>query len=344
VNNTFILKKDSTFELAVEALDRTGLGFIAVVDETNLLLGILTDGDIRRSFLRKEFDLHSIINTNPEVMNETSSQQEIISRLKTLHRRHMPLVNDKMQLKSVFSLDDITFVTRDNPVVIMAGGLGSRLGQLTKETPKPMLNVGDKPMLQHLIEQFREQGFRKFIFCVNYKKNIIRNYFSDGAKLGVKIKYIEEEKRLGTAGALSLIKPSINVPFFVINADILVNINFMQLLNFHLKSQSLATMCVREFQMQVPYGVINSNSNNDLISLDEKPEIIFDVNAGIYLLDPSVNVYIPKNTFFDMPSLFEILIDKGLQSSVFQINDYWRDIGQIEDLEQANADMQGPEL
>jgi len=342
MNNTFILKDDSTFELAVEALDRTGLGFIAVVDETNLLLGILTDGDIRRSFLRKEFDLRSIINKNPEVMNETSSQQEIISRLKILHRRHMPLVNDKMQLKGVFSLDDITFVTRDNPVVIMAGGLGSRLGKLTKTTPKPMLNVGNRPMLQHLIEQFRDQGFRKFIFCVNYKKDIIRDYFSDGSTLGVKIEYIEEEKRLGTAGALSLINPRINVPFFVINADILVNIDFMQLLNFHLKSQSLATMCVREFQMQVPYGVINSNNNNKLLSLDEKPKITFDVNAGIYLLDPSVNTYIPKNQFFDMPSLFEILIDKELQTSVFQINDYWRDIGQREDLEQANADMQGP--
>ena len=342
MNNTFILKPDSTFELAVEALDRTGLGFLAVVDESNLLLGILTDGDIRRSFLKKEFDLAVIINRKPEVMNENSSQQEIISRLKTLHRRHMPIVNDDMILQSVFSLDAITFVTRDNPVVIMAGGLGSRLGQLTKNTPKPMLNVGSKPMLQHLIEQFRDQGFRKFIFCVNYKKNVIRNYFSNGEKLGVQISYVEEEKRLGTAGALSLIAPSIKVPYFVINADILVNIDYMQLLNFHLKSKSLATMCVREFQMQVPYGVINSNINNDLVSLDEKPHISFDVNAGIYLLDPSINDFIPKNQFFDMPSLFEILIAKELQTSVFQINDYWRDIGHKEDLEQANADMQGP--
>jgi NDP-sugar pyrophosphorylase family protein len=226
----------------------------------------------------------------------------------------------------------------------MAGGLGSRLGQLTIETPKPMLNVGSKPMLQHLIEQFREQGFRKFIFCVNYKKNVIRNYFSNGDKLGVQISYVEEEKRLGTAGALSLITPAIQVPYFVINADILVNIDYMQLLNFHLKSKSLATMCVREFQMQVPYGVINSNTNNELVSLDEKPHISFDVNAGIYLLDPSIKDFIPKNQFFDMPSLFEILISKSLQTSVFQINDYWRDIGHKEDLEQANADMQGPAL
>lgn len=343
MNNTFILKEDSTFELAVEALDRGGLGFIAVVDENYFLLGILTDGDIRRSFLRKEFDLPSIINKKPEVMSHTSSKQEIISRLKLLHRRHMPLVNEQMQLKDVFSLDDITFVTRDNPVVIMAGGLGSRLGILTKETPKPMLNIGNKPMLQHLIEQFRDQGFRKFIFCVNYKKNIIREYFADGSTLGVKIQYIEEEKRLGTAGALSLINPPLDVPFFVINADILVNIDFMQLLNFHLQSQSLATMCVREFHMKVPYGVINSNGNNKLLSVDEKPQITFDVNAGIYLLDPCVNNYIPKNQFFDMPSLFEILIDKELQSSVFQINDYWRDIGQKEDLEQAHSDMQVPQ-
>ena len=256
----------------------------------------------------------------------------------------MPLVDINNKLVRIFSLDEVTFITRKNPVVIMAGGLGSRLGELTQKTPKPMLTVGNRPMLQHLIEQFRDQGFSHFIICVNYKKEIIFDYFLDGAKFGVHIDYIEEEQRLGTAGALSLITPAITLPYFVINADILVNIDFMQLLNFHLKSQSLATMCVREFQMQIPYGVIKSNSNKNLISLDEKPEITFDVNAGIYLLDPSVNTYIPKNTFFDMPSLFEILIDKKLQTTVFQINDYWRDIGLKADLEQANVDMQGPEL
>ena len=244
-----------------------------------------------------------------------------------------------MQLKSVFSLDDITFVTRDNPVVIMAGGLGSRLGQLTKETPKPMLSIGSKPMLQHLIEQFRDQGFRKFILCVNYKKDIIRNFFSDGEKLGVKITYIEEEKRLGTAGALSLIQPSINVPYFVVNADILVNIDFMKLLSFHIKSESLATMCVRQYQMQVPYGVVNSNDRNQLLSIDEKPSLSFNVNAGVYLLDPSINSFVPNNKFFDMPSLFDILIDKGIPSTAYPINDYWLDIGHKADLEQANIDM-----
>lgn len=344
MKSAYILKNDSTFESAVHTLDEAGLGFIAIIDEEGYLLGILTDGDIRRSFLRKEFELISIINRNPEVMNESASRHQIISRLKSLHRRHMPLVDNNNKFKGVFSLDDVTFVTKENPVVIMAGGLGTRLGELTKTTPKPMLQVGNRPMLQHLIEQFRDQGFRKFIFCVNYKKSIIQEYFLDGKDLGVQIAYVEENKRLGTAGALSLITPSINVPFFVINADILVNIDFTELMEAHKRQASIATMCVRKYQMQIPYGVINSNSENMLTSVEEKPQISFDINAGIYFLEPKVIDLIPSNEFFDMPSLFEILINKSLKTNVYPINDYWLDIGRKEDLKQANIDLQGLEI
>ncbi len=251
----------------------------------------------------------------------------------------MPIVDNNKNLKRVFSLDEVTFITRKNPVVIMAGGLGSRLGKLTNETPKPMLKVGNRPMLQHLIEQFRDQGFRSFIICINYKKEIIYDYFLDGARFGVHIDYVEEEQRLGTAGALSLITPAITVPYFVINADILTNIDFMDLIELHQRKQSLATMCVRQYQMQVPYGVVNSNDENQLLSIDEKPHLSFNVNAGVYLLDPSINSFIPQNEFFDMPSLFDILIAKGLPSTVYPINDYWLDIGHKADLEQANIDM-----
>ncbi|QHJ13436.1 UTP--glucose-1-phosphate uridylyltransferase [Paraglaciecola mesophila] len=339
MSNTFVLKCDSTFEMAVEAIDKGGLGFIAVVNPEMLLVGILTDGDIRRAFLKKSFDLNSIINKNPEVMNYRSSKESIISRLKTLHRRHMPLVDEKGLYKGVFSFDDIEFITRDNEVVIMAGGLGSRLGELTKSTPKPMLEVGNQPMLQHLVELFREQGFCKFIFCVNYKKDVIQSYFKDGGDFGVKISYVEEEVRMGTAGALSLINQDFNAPFFVINADILTNLDFVSLLNFHEKMDAPATMCVRQYQIQIPYGVI-SNKGGHLKSIDEKPNFTFDVNAGIYLLSPNVTKFIPKNKFYDMPSLFERLMLEGLTPATFEVNDYWIDIGKREDLLQANADMQ----
>jgi dTDP-glucose pyrophosphorylase len=339
--NTFVLNSESTFEMAIEAIDKGGVGFVAVVDESDSLIGILTDGDIRRAFLKKNYNLKEIINTTPETMSESSSQQEIIARLKFLHRRHMPLVNSEGLLHGVFSLDDIEFITRENPVVIMAGGLGSRLGELTKDTPQPMLTVGKQPMLQHLIELFREQGFRKFIICVNYKRDVIQKYFQDGTKFGVKIDYIEENKRLGTAGALSLIKSGLDVPFFVINADVLTNLDLVQLLTFHKENNNLATMCVREFQIQIPYGVVNCNANGELVSLEEKPHIKFDINAGVYLLDPSVQAFIPDNEFFDMPSLFDCLLSQKIKASVYEIQDYWLDIGRKEDLKQAHAVMSG---
>jgi dTDP-glucose pyrophosphorylase len=341
VKNSLIINNDTELVVAVEALDKGGIGFLSLIDSQGMLIGILTDGDIRRAFLQKKYDLDTIINKNPEVMKYTSPQREIIARLKRLHRRHMPLVDEEGKYREVFSLDDIEFVSRDNPVVIMAGGLGSRLGELTKDIPKPMLTVGKRPMLQHLVEMFSEQGFRQFIFCVNYKKEVIQDYFKDGKKLGVKIDYIEENERLGTAGALSLIDTTIEVPLFVINADVLTNINLLEVLDLHIKHQNVATMCVREYRHKIPYGVVRSGSDMEITSLDEKPELLLDVNAGVYLIEPSIINYVPKDEYYDMPTLFEKLIEQGLKSSVYRIDDYWLDIGREEDLNKANTDMQG---
>lgn len=201
MDNAFILNENSTLFEAIEALDSGGIGFLAFVNESNLLLGILTDGDLRRAILNKETELREIINRTPKTANIRTPRLQIIAQLKSLHRRHMPLVDDDGFFKGVFSLDSIEFTSEENLVVIMAGGLGKRLGELTKETPKPMLRVGDRPMLQHLVEQFRDQGFQKFIFCLNYRREVIQDYFGSGENFGVKIDYIVEEKRLGTAGA-----------------------------------------------------------------------------------------------------------------------------------------------
>ena len=339
MKDSFLLTEDSTFEMAIEALDRGGMGFLAFVNEMGLLIGIITDGDIRRALLKKRYSLDAIINKNPEVMDYLSSKQELISKLKILHRRHMPLVDGSGIYQGIFSLDQIDFITRKNPVVIMAGGLGSRLGELTKDTPKPMLTVGNRPMLQHLVEQLSEQGFREFIFCVNYKKNIIKDFFGDGKKLNVKIKYIEENNRLGTAGALSLIEDKSTVPLIVINADVLTNLNFVNLVKYHEQEQSIATMCVRQYNYQIPYGVVNSTNNNEILSIEEKPIIEFDVNAGIYVLQPEVLAMVPKGTFFDMPSLFELLLEEKQKTISYRIHDYWIDIGKVEDLNNLNSLM-----
>lgn len=338
MDNAFLLTDESKLLDAVKALDSGGIGFLAFVNESNVLMGILTDGDLRRGILEQKSQLLDIINKKPLIANFNTPRREIISQLKKLHRRHMPLVDHNNIFKGVFSLDDIEFVSKENKVVIMAGGLGTRLGKLTKDTPKPMLHVGDRPMLRHLVEQLRDQGFREFIFCLNYKKEIIKDYFGGGEEFGVKIEYIIEDKRMGTAGALSLIQTELKHPFFVINADVLTNTDFNNLLEFHNKSNNFATMCVRTFEQQVPYGVVVTDENSCIKNIKEKPSFSFNINAGIYILDPTVFTYIPKNEYFDMPTLFEKLIIRN-RCSVYNLEDYWLDIGLQEDFKKANSDM-----
>ncbi|MGF1807240.1 nucleotidyltransferase family protein [Aliivibrio sifiae] len=337
---TLKYNENDSLKDAVKALDEGGVGFLALVDGNDKLIGIITDGDIRRAILNQETKIANIINVSPFIMNANATKQEVIHKLKKLHRRHMPLVDEDGVLKSVFTLDDVDFSSKENKVVVMAGGLGSRLGELTKDTPKPMLKVGNRPMLQHLIEQFREQGFCDFIFCVNYKKDIISNYFGSGEKFGVNIKYVIEDKRLGTAGALSLLENGINESFFVVNADILTTLDFDALLTHHLSRNVQATMCVREFIQTLPYGVIKSDESGNLLAIEEKPSNSYDVNSGIYVLDPTVLNYVPSDQFFDMPELFNDLITHKIDCSVYKLSDYWLDIGKIDDFEQANKDIQ----
>ncbi|MBV1952752.1 MAG: nucleotidyltransferase family protein [Cycloclasticus sp.] len=340
MKHAFVIKPNSTLKDAVQALDEGGIGFVAFVDEFCELKGILTDGDLRRAILRNEHSLDSVINKKPVTMLCDAHPESISTMLRRMHRRHMPLVDKNNILKSVFSLDDVEFISKDNIVVIMAGGLGSRLGDLTINTPKPMLVVGDRPMLQHLVEQFRDQGFYKFLFCLNYKKEVIQSHFGDGGEFGVKIDYVVENKRLGTAGALSLIdRTLLNEPFFVINADVLTNFDFSQLLDFHSLKNCMATMCVRKYEYQVPYGVVYSGADSVITSINEKPSLSFDVNAGIYVLQPEALEYIPEGGFYDMPTLFESLMDREFSCATLRLNDYWVDIGKVEDLQKATEDL-----
>lgn len=333
------LSSKTTLEEIITAIDVGGVGFLALVDDSGKLVGVVTDGDIRRAILRKSLTVESVVNYNPLSMPINSTKEEIVGNLKKVHRRHMPLVDDNGCLAVVFSLDEVEFVSRSNVVVIMAGGMGTRLGELTKDTPKPMLVVGDRPMLQHLVEQFRDQGFFKFILCLNYKKEVITDYFGDGTKFGVNIDYVFEDKRLGTAGALSLLNRDFADDIFVINADVMVNIDFNNLLAHHQDCRASATMCVRSHEIEVPYGVINSNVQGQVESLEEKPKLAFNVNAGVYVLAPQVIEHIPKDQFYDITSLFELLVDTSKKAVVYQLDDYWVDIGRVDDLKRANKDL-----
>ncbi len=301
------------------------------------MIGIITDGDIRKAILNNKLDLEHIINSNPYRLNVSTSKIKCIQYLKQIKRRHVPLVDDQDKFVSIFTLDDIDFNLKPNAVVIMAGGLGTRLGELTKDTPKPMLHVGDKPILEIIIEKFMEFGFNKFYISVNYKKEIIKNHFGDGQKLGIDILYLEEDKRLGTGGALSLIKENLIEPIIVTNGDVLANIDFEELLNFHTEKNSPATMCVREYEHTIPYGVVDTK-NQKIISLSEKPQIKFNINTGIYVLSPESVKKIPKDVYFELPTLFENIISDGLDPYYYKVMDYWIDIGQKEEYIRAHND------
>lgn len=325
-------------------IDLTSAQFSMVVDEDDKLLGTVTDGDIRRGILKGialEEPITMIMNKTPITVQKRDSIEVINKLFKEKKLRHIPVINNKDQVIDLYFLDHyFESFGIDNWVVLMAGGLGTRLRPLTENIPKPMLTVGTKPILQTILESFVEYNFRQFYFSVNYKKELIKDFFGRGQEWGVKIEYLDEDQRLGTAGALSLFQEQPTKPIIVMNGDILTKVNFQQLLEFHEENESIATMCVREYHYQIPYGVVKTDGTN-LCSIEEKPLEKYFVNAGIYVLNPEALALIPQGKFFDMPSLFEKLMRLNLKTTVFPIREYWMDIGKMNDFEQANNDYSG---
>ena len=335
------LKQNATIKEALGIIDSGAMQIALVVDDNDKLIGTLTDGDIRRGILRG-LDLDSSIETivfkEPAVAKISSTKEEIlkIALSKKLHQ--IPIVDDNgivLDLKEIEELVEPKIKT--NRVILMVGGLGTRLRPLTQDTPKPMLKVGNKPILQTIVEKFAEYGFVNITMCVNFNASIIRDYFGDGREFGVNIDYVLEQKRMGTAGALSLLKERPSEPFFVMNGDLLTNVNFEHIFNYHMLNKATATMCVREYDYEVPYGVVEMNDNK-IKQIVEKPVQKFFVSAGIYMLSPEILDLIPKNEFYDMPTLFEKLIKLSKNVISFPIREYWLDIGRMEEYQRANEE------
>ncbi len=336
------LNPSSTIKEAMEIIGKGAMKIALVVNEKDQLIGTLTDGDLRQAFLSGKTIEDTISNfyfKKPTFVDINMSKEEVLNLCISKKIYQIPIVNDKQQVIGIHILDEL-FEKKiyNNKVVLMVGGLGSRLRPLTESTPKPMLKVGGKPILHIIVEKFAHYGFKEIIMCVNYKSDIIIDYFGDGSKLGVNIEYIFEKKRMGTAGALSLLKYRPNEPFFVMNGDLLTNINFEHLLEEHNKNNSKATMCVREYDFEVPYGVVKLDENKNIKSIEEKPIHNFFVSAGIYMFNPECLDYIPKDKFYDIPSLFERLIEENEKTSSYLIKEYWIDIGRIEEYEKANEE------
>ena len=327
---------------AIKLIDNNALQIAVVVSAENRLLGTVTDGDIRRAILQGvTLDKHveMIMNSSPTVARENQKKYNILAKMKAKSLQQIPVLNKEGIIVGMEVLKDLIYSsTKPNSVVLMVGGLGSRLSPLTNSCPKPLLKIGSKPILETILENFIEYGFEKFYLAVNYKAEMIKEHFGDGAKFGVQIQYIQEEKPMGTAGALSLLAKRPKEPIVVMNGDLLTKVNFQHLLDFHSTHQSKATMCVREYNYQIPYGVIEVNKGQ-VTQIKEKPIVSAFVNAGIYVLDPEVVEMIPQNTFFDMPELFEKVIEQEIQTAAFPIREYWLDIGQMDDFEKAKGEF-----
>ena len=326
---------------AIRLLDATAMKIVLIVDHDGKLSGTITDGDVRRGILKGislDQPVSRILNASPLTARVDQSSESILELMKGRQLYQIPVLDAHGKLVRLEILQELLRgKRRDNPVVLMAGGKGTRLYPLTENCPKPLLKIGEKPILERILEGFISQGFHDFFVAVNYKAEMIMDHFGDGSKWGVTIRYLREGNELGTAGALSLLPLRPTSPLILMNGDLLTEINFQSLLEFHEEHTSEATMCIRQYEFQVPYGVVEVEDHR-LLKVDEKPVHRFFVNAGIYALNPTVLDRVHKNERCDITDLFHTLVQKGHSTSVFPIREYWRDIGQLDDFEQANLD------
>lgn len=336
-----IVPKNYTLLETMQVIDTSSLQFAVVVDDEQHLLGTVTDGDIRRGILRGEgldVSINEVMNAKPITALAGQKPHKYKQLMQKRKLKQLPIINSENKLIDILFFDKWqSIVENKNSVVLMLGGLGTRLRPLTNDVPKPMLKVGNKPIVETIVESFKQYGYTNFIFSVNYKKEMIQKYFQDGEAFGINIDYIEEQKRMGTAGALSLLKERPTAPFFVMNGDLLTQINFDQLMQFHEEHKAIATMCVREYEFQIPYGVIET-AGADLVNIKEKPIHRSFINAGIYVFSPEALDFIPKDEFYDMPKLFEQMMAAGKKTVAFPIHEYWLDIGQMDDFYRADDD------
>lgn len=310
-----------------------------VVDEDNKLIGTVTDGDIRQGLLKGlslDEAVEKIMNPDPiKAIDSANDKDKLISLMLDHHIRQIPIIDKTGKVIGLETLDELLQVQeRQNLVVIMSGGAGTRLQPLTNHVPKPMLLMGGKPLLEINIEKFRAQGFRRFCLAVGYKAEVIKDYFKDGSKWDISIDYIHEERPLGTAGALAWLAHQETLPLMVVNGDLLTTTRFDNLLDFHSDSMVDCTICVREFDYQMPYGVVEVE-NYHVIGIKEKPTYRFLVNAGMYVFNPMLLSLLVKNEPMQMPSFLERLISMGRKTTYFSLTDYWSDIGQLNDYEKA---------
>jgi dTDP-glucose pyrophosphorylase len=331
----------ATLREAIRNLDESGLQIALVISPESILLGTVTDGDIRRGLLRG-LDLHSSVETimyrEPLVVPPALGRETVLQLMQANRFHQLPVIDEGRHVVGLHVWDELLVPSqRPNLMVIMAGGQGTRLRPHTEKCPKPLLKVGGKPMLEHIIERARAEGFQNFVLAIQYLGEMIEDYFGDGRRWQVKIDYLREQKPLGTAGAIGLLDPRPTAPILVSNGDVLTDIRYDELLDFHCRHSAMATMAVRQHEWQNPFGVIHIKGL-DIVGFEEKPVARSHINAGIYVLDPRALDALIAGEHCDMPTLFSRLQERAGRTIVYPMHEPWLDVGRVSDLERAQGE------
>lgn len=340
-----LVQPELSLEEAIMVLDKASLRIVMVVDAQRKLLGTLTDGDVRRALLGHKsltLPVHEVMCKTPSVAQKHWLRDQVLAVMEAKQLLQLPIVNEQGQVVGLHTLHELLDKPRlDNPVFLMAGGFGTRLHPLTNDCPKPLLKVGGKPILEIILESCLEAGFHRFYISTHYLPHMIREYFGDGSKWGCSITYVHEQEPLGTGGALGLLPhEDIDLPMLMMNGDLLTRVNYAGLLDFHEEHGGIATMCVRDYEYKVPYGVI-TNDGAKITGMVEKPVQRFFINAGIYLLSPQLVHQVKQGVRIDMPTLLQAQIDAGREVAMFPVHEYWLDIGRMEDFQKAQKEIEG---
>ena len=341
-----IVQPNSSMLDAVKAIDQGGIQAVLVASEYGALMGVATDGDVRRGILQGltlQSPVSEVMNRQPAALRHPASREQAVALMNRKLIRQVPVLDGEGMILGAYHIDipqQVEVTRGETWAVIMAGGRGTRLHPLTRDTPKPMLPIGGQPLSETIIRILIAQGCGRIYLAVNYMAEAFKQHFGDGSHFGAEIRYLEEDTPLGTAGALGLLKETPRTPILVMNGDLLTSVNIANLLAYHAEHGAKATMCVRDYSTQIPYGVIDMEAGL-VRAIVEKPVKTYFVNAGIYVLDPSLLVRVAPGKHLDMTELLESVIAEGGAVSAFPIHEYWLDIGKLDDLERAQSEFHG---
>lgn len=340
-----LISPEATLAETIENLNEVGIKLVLCVDAGGRLLGTVSDGDLRRGLLRgltMDHPVREIANPKPLVVPEGADPEMVRALMKANKVLQVPVVDTEGRVTGLHLWDSMGSVAlHDHVMVIMAGGKGTRLRPYTENCPKPMLPVAGKPMLQHIIERAKSQGFGRFVLSLNHLGQMIRDHFGDGSAYGVHITYVEEDEPLGTAGALSLVRPRPESAFVVTNGDVLTDIDYRELIEFREQHNAHGVMAVRMYEWTNPYGVVQM-AGVDITGFAEKPVTRSHINAGVYAFAPGVLDHLARHRHCDMPTLFDRLREAGHRTVAYPMHEPWLDVGRPDDLERANLKFTPP--